>query len=284
MTLTARLQTRRAHTNLLAMRARGPESDELRRELLAGSRIAVIEPGYPNKRFVYERAAALGVELVLVAKGGSWAHTLVAEGVAARLLEADPSGDPDRGADAVLAALADEADSLDGVVTFWEDAVPATARIAAALGLPGIPPAAADGARSKLRTLEASRAAGLPTPRFTHLDDAASLRAASAEVGFPAVIKPVFGAEALGCSRIDDLEGLEAGYARIAALISPEFNPIFEQGCDLLLEEYLDGIEFDVLLGWRLRLPRPSGRPTSPTSSKPACIRPPRTRPSGSKR
>lgn len=138
MTLTARLQTRRAHTSLLA-RARGPESDELRRELLAGSRIAVIEPGYPNKRFVYERAAALGVELVLVAKPGSWAHTLVGEGVAARLLGADPSGEPDRAAAAVLAALAEEADSLDGVVTFWEDAVPATARIAAALGVPGIP-------------------------------------------------------------------------------------------------------------------------------------------------
>src|SRR5579872_6987032 len=195
MTLTARLQTRRAHTDPAAVSARGPESDALRRVLLAGSRIAVIEPGYPNKRFVYERAAALGVELVLVAKSGSWAHALLDEGVAARVLDADPSGEPDRAAEAMLAALGEEAESLDGVVTFWEDAVPATARIAAALELPGIPPAAADGARSKLRTLEASRAAGLPTPRFLRLDDAASLPAAAAHVGFPAVIKPVFGAE-----------------------------------------------------------------------------------------
>lgn len=206
----------------------------------------MIEPGYPNKRFVYERAAALGVELVLVARSDSWGQALVDEGVAARLLAADPSGEPEPAAAAIVAALGDEAESLDGVVTFWEDAVPATARIAAALGLPGISPAAADGARSKLRTLEASRSAGLPTPRFARLDDAASLPAAAAHVGFPAVIKPVFGAEALGCLRIDDSGGLEAGYERIAALITPELNAIFEQGCDLLLEEYLDGTEFDV--------------------------------------
>jgi biotin carboxylase len=246
MTLTARLRTRGASTDQAAVRASGPEADALRRGLLAGSRIAVIEPGYLNKRFVYERARALGVELVLVGASDGWARTLVDEGVAARLLAADPAGDPDRAARAVLAALGEEAELLDGVVTFWEDAVPATARIAAALGLPGIPPAAADGARSKLRTLEASRKAGLPTPRFMNLDDEASLAAAAAHVGFPAVIKPVFGAEALGCLRVDDVAGLEAGYARVSALITPELNAIFQQGCGLLLEEYLDGTEFDV--------------------------------------
>ncbi len=228
------------------LRASGLAADELRRSLLAGSRIAVIEPGYVSKRYLYERADALGVELVLVAEPTSWARTLVDEGVAARFVAADPSGEPDDGAAAVLEALGDEAERLDGVLTFWEDAVPATARIASALGLPGMSPAAADSARNKLRTLQASREAGLPTPSFMHLDDAASLSEAAARVGFPAVIKPQFGAEALGCLRVDDFASLEAGYARVAALITPELNPIFEQGTDLLLEEYLDGTEFDV--------------------------------------
>ncbi len=246
MTLTATFRARLAATDEAALRARGPEADELRRSLLQGSRIAVIEPGYENKRFVYERAAGFGVELVLVGDSAGWARSLVDEGVAVRFVDADSSGEPGPAAEAVLAALGDEAERLDGVVTFWEDAVPATARVASALGLPGIPPAVADRARSKLRTLEASRDAGLPTPRFMHLDDEASLPAAAAHVGFPAVIKPVFGAEALGCLRVDDMASLEAGYARVSALITPELNAIFQQGCDLLLEEYLDGIEFDV--------------------------------------
>jgi biotin carboxylase len=246
LTLTASLRQRLASADPAAVRASGPAADELRRELLAGSRIAVIEPGYESKRFVYERARALDVELVLVGYPGSWASRLVDEGVAARFLDGDASGDPESGASAALAALDPEAERLDGVVTFWEDAVPATARVAAALGLPGMPIAAADGARCKLRTLQASRGAGLPTPRFVHLEGPEMLAAAAAHVGFPAVIKPEFGSEALGCLRVDDLAELEAGYARVAALISPELNAIFEQGTDLLLEEYLDGPEFDV--------------------------------------
>jgi biotin carboxylase len=248
MTSTATFQTRLASTDPTLLRQRGPAADQLRRSLLAGSRVAVIEPGYDTKRFVYERARALGVDLVLVADGSSWARQLVEEGVAARLVAADTTGSGDAGvaAQTVLAALGGEAERLDGVVTFWEDAVPATARIAAALGLPAISPAAADNTRNKLRTLEASSAAGLPTARFIHLDDAATLPAAAAHVGFPAVIKPLFGAEAMGCLRVDEYDSLVEGYARVAALISPELNLIFEQGTDLLLEEYLDGTEFDI--------------------------------------
>jgi carnosine synthase len=246
LTQTATFRTRLAGIDLPALRDPGPAGEELRRALLVGSRIAVIAPGYITKRFLYERAHTYGVELVLVGDPESWAPTLLEEGIAAQFIAADPSGEPGNGARAVLDALGDEAERLDGVVSFWEDALPATARIAAALGLPGHSPAAADAARSKLRTLEASRAAGLPTPRFVHLDAAASLSSAADEIGFPAVIKPVFGAEAIGCLRVDDLASLEAGHARVSALIGPELNPIFEQGSNLLLEEYLDGTEFDV--------------------------------------
>lgn len=246
MTSSATFRKRLAVTDPAALRERGSAADALRRSLLAGSRVAVIDPGYPSKRFLYEGAAALGVDLVLVGDRSSWARTLVDEGVAKRYVCADSSGDPDGAARTVLTGLGDEARRLDGVVTFWEDAVPATARVAAALGLPGLSPNAADRARSKLRTLEASRDAGLPTPRFMHLNGAASLEAAAAAVRFPAVIKPVFGAEAIGCLRVDDLASLEAGYARVAALITPELNVVFLQGRDLLIEEYLDGTEFDV--------------------------------------
>lgn len=246
MTQSGTFRTRLAATDHVALRDPGPDGEELRRALLVGSRIGVIEPGYATKRFLYERAHAYGVELVLVGDSASWARTLVEQGVAERLIHADASGDPDVSARAALEALGDEAERLDGVVTFWEDALPATARIAAALGLPCQLPATADAARSKLLTLETSRTAGLPTPRFVQLEGAESLASAAAEVRFPAVIKPVFGSEAIGCLRVDDLPSLEAGYALVSALIGPELNPIFRQGSNLLLEEYLDGTEFDV--------------------------------------
>jgi biotin carboxylase len=246
LTHRSTFRTRLAGTDPTALRDAGPAGEKLRRAVFAGSRIGVIEPGYATKRFLYERAHAYGAELVLVGDAAGWARTLVEEGVAARLIDADASGDPDDGARAVLDVLGDEAERLDGVLTFWEDALPATARVAAALGLPGGPPAAADAARSKLQTLEKSRDAGLPTPRFVELVGAESLISAVAEVRFPAVIKPVFGSEAIGCLRVDDLPSLESGHARVSALIGPELNAIFRQGSNLLLEEYLDGIEFDV--------------------------------------
>ena len=139
-----------------------------------------------------------------------------------------------------------------------KDAVPVAARVAAALGLPGSSPAAADAARSKERTRSMSHAAGLPTPRFAHLHESEDLERAAADVGFPAVIKPIFGAEADGVMRVNTFAELEAAYARVSRLIRPEHNPVYAQGSDLLLEEYLDGTEFDVaaLLRWRVRTQR----------------------------
>ncbi len=246
MSSTQTFRERRANADPAKLRDPGPAGEELRRSLLVGARIGVIEPGYATKRYLYERARGYGVELVLVGDPSSWARTLVAEGTAMEFVATDTSGEPDEAARTVLAALGREGERLDGVFTFWEDAVPATARIAEALRLQGFPRSAADAARSKLRTLEVSRAAGLPTPRFVRLEGPESLAGASAQVGFPAVIKPVFGSDALGCLRADDAEMLEAGYARVSALITPELNAIFQQGCDLMLEEYLDGTEFDV--------------------------------------
>jgi carnosine synthase len=219
--------------------------DAERRALLAGARIAIVGAGYPGKRFLYERARDLGVELVLVDATGTWSEPLVGEGIARRFVGVDVNGDADAAAGRALAALGRE-HALDGAMTFFEDAGPIAARVAAALGLPGAPPAAADAARSKQRTLEASRRAGLPTPAFTIIDGRAGLATAAAMVGFPAVVKPVFGAEAMGCLRVDDLPGLVATYDRVAAIVNPALDAIFEQGTDLLLEEYLDGTEFDV--------------------------------------
>jgi len=246
MRISAEIQARLAATDAHVVRGRGAAGDALRRTILAGSRVAVINPGSHAKRFMYERAKALGVELVLVGRPDSWARSLVDDGVAVRYIDVEWPGDPDEAADLGLSALNDESGLLDGVVTFWEDAVPTVARVAETLGLPGSPPAAADTARSKERTLEASRRAGLPTPDYMHLRGARSLPAAAERIGFPAVIKPIFGAEAMGVVRADDLQALEAAYARDRALIGPDFDPIFEQGSGLILEEYLDGTEFDV--------------------------------------
>jgi carbamoylphosphate synthase large subunit len=70
------------------------------------------------------------------------------------------------------------------------------------------PPEAVDAAPSKVRTRELSARLGLPTPAAQRVRSLDELFAAAAEVGFPAVVKPEFGASAMGCLRVDGFDAL----------------------------------------------------------------------------
>jgi len=63
---------------------------------------------------------------------------------------------------------------------------------------------------------------------------------------FPVVVKPEFGASAKGCVRVDDFESLPGVYNLVRDVVSPEHDDWFRAGSDLLVEQYLDGVEFDV--------------------------------------
>lgn len=208
--------------------------------------VVVVSAGYVGKRRALVRMAELGARLVIVDEPGHWSESLVGDGIASQWLPAEVVGDPDRDAKTVLEVLAAAGVDADGVLSFWEESVPTVARVAAALGLPGNPPDAVDAARSKVRTRELSAQLGLPTPKAKRVRSLDELFAAAGDVGFPAVVKPEFGAKAMGCVRVDDLAGLPDVYALVRDVVTPEYDVIFRTGNDLLLEEYLDGVEFDV--------------------------------------
>src|SRR5262249_27027514 len=213
---------------------------------VGGATVVVIGAGYPGKRHIYERIAELGARLVLVDEAGHWSEQLVMEGVASHWIAVPNPGDPDVDAAAVLDALSAEAIRPDGVLTFWELRVPVMARVAASLGLPGNPTDAVDTARSKLRTREASERAGLPTPRSQRVRSLDELYAAAAEIGFPAVVKPEFGALAVGTVRVDSIESLPDIYWIVRKELESPQTIDFRAGNDLLLEENIDGVELDV--------------------------------------
>jgi len=211
-----------------------------------GKTVVVVSAGYIGKRRALSRMAELGARLVVVDEPGHWSESLVAEGVAHAWLAAPVVGDADVDAAAVLGALEGADIRPDGVLTFWEDSVCVVARVAAVLGLPGNPPAAVDAARSKVRTRELSAQLGLPSPKAQRVQSLDELFAAASYVGFPAVVKPEFGASAAGCVLVESLESLPGVYSLVRSVVNPESDGIFRAGNDLLLEEYLDGVEFDV--------------------------------------
>ena len=208
--------------------------------------VLVVGAGYLGKRRAYERMAELGARLVVVDEPGHWSESLVADGIAEAWLPVPVNDLADNDAGATLEALERSGTRADGVLTLWENNVCVAARVAAALSLPGNPPEAVDAARSKVRTREISARLGLPTPRAQRVRSLDELFAAAEHVGFPAVVKPEFGASAVGCVRVDALEDLPKVYSLVRRVVSPAHNGIFRTGNDLLLEEYLDGVEFDV--------------------------------------
>jgi biotin carboxylase len=213
---------------------------------LAGRTIAVVRAGYEGKRLQYERMAELGVRIVLLDEPGHWSESLVETGLAERWIPIAVTGDLDTDAAAVLDALAGAGVQPDGVLTIWEESTDVVARVALALGLPGNPPEAVDAARSKVRTRELCAELGLPSPRARRVRSLDELYAATGYVGFPAVVKPEFGHSAMGTLRVDDLESLPTIYTLVRSIARPESHAVFRVGNDLLLEEYMDGVEFDV--------------------------------------
>ena len=76
--------------------------------------------------------------------------------------------------------------------------------------------------------------------------------------------------------RVDGFESLPGVYKLVRAVVTPEQDSIFRAGSDLLLEQYLDGVEFDVDLvlqdgGCVFSSVSQTGRRLSPRSRKLAC-------------
>mmetsp|Transcript_42101 Transcript_42101/g.100626 ORF Transcript_42101/g.100626 Transcript_42101/m.100626 type:complete len:607 (+) Transcript_42101:87-1907(+) len=243
------------------------EMQELRRKLTQGATLVFVSAGYPGKRFIFERAAAMGVKSVIVDHPDSWSRSLVQEGIIAKFLPVDMSQSSDevyRQSESLIRQLGSDGVTgpADGITTFVELSVPLAARLCEAFGLPGYRPEAVDAARDKHRTRAALKAAGLPTPRNALIRNEAELETQGRAVGFPAVLKPVSGAASLGVKKVTSMDDLHACYREVVselkslvvssgALVKADpsgqgVNASSVVDLTVLLEQYLDGQEVDV--------------------------------------
>eukprot|EP00884_Botryococcus_braunii_P015539 jgi/Botrbrau1/2669/Bobra.0203s0016.1 len=253
------------------VRARTTDGKSLRRHVLSGSWLVFVTAGYSGKRFIFQKAKELGVKSIVLDGPDSWAQTMVDDGTIQKFIAIDfeDSGAVfDRCLEAIKRVIHEEGIQIDGILTFCEIAVPLASRLAEMLGLPGNRPEAVDNARDKSATRRIMEARGLPTPRNMLISDPEDIEKAGKHVGFPAVIKPIYGAASIGVVRVNSQEELEEKYkkvekemkaARIVAgalqqgnVDDDELPPDAPDGkagwikTTLMLEEYLDGPEVDV--------------------------------------
>lgn len=127
---------------------------------------------------------------------------------------------------------------IDGVFTAGSDrAAPVAAKVAEALGLPGLDPEAAVRANDKVAMKEAFAAAGVPTPVSIPVRTLEEAERAAGEIGLPLVMKPSDNAGQRGVKLLVDLAELRDHFP-VCLRDSPAGI--------LLVEEYADGPEVAV--------------------------------------
>jgi len=243
---------------------RTPQGQTLRLRLLQGSVIVFINAGYKGKQFIYEQARDLGVVCIIIDNPGSWSEALVEQGVVKKFLPVDMSAaDVEDRIMALIKGLEDEGLAADGVMTFWETAVPLAASVAERLGLPGNSKKAIEAAKNKHETRRLMGLAGLPTPRNYLLSEPSQVDLAAEHVGFPAVLKPINGLLSIGVVRVNDSNHLRKVYKDVIGMMDGMYlskdGKMGQMGkdgsmpdgahplkCQMMLEEYLDGTEVDI--------------------------------------
>ncbi|MFF8807653.1 ATP-grasp domain-containing protein [Streptomyces omiyaensis] len=174
-----------------------------------------------------------------------------------RGLPADEGPHPLLSARAVVTADTNDLDALvpdlaalhqtlrfDGVLSSCDYYLPAVARAARALGLPGPAPEAVEAACRKDLTRRALAAAGVPGPRYALCADTTGARTAARGVGYPLVVKPVDLCAGMLVRAVRDARELERACRDLAAF------PVNARGQHrhpaILLEELLTGPEVSV--------------------------------------
>lgn len=144
---------------------------------------------------------------------------------------------------AVHAAAADLAAEhpIAGVVTWDESLVTHTAEVAARLGVPAMPVAAAQACRDKARQRECFQAADVPSARFALAASEAEAVRAAESLGYPVVLKPRGRAASIGVRIVHSETELRETFAQVQEVE----NPSIEDGL-VLVEEFLSGPEIAV--------------------------------------
>jgi carnosine synthase len=217
---------------------------QARRAALKGKKMLVVGgAAYPEKHTIFELGKELGLQMTVIDADTSKVKDLIKDSIIVKL--DDPAVAVPQAIEK-LDAYIKEHGAFDGIITFWEDEVPITAALAEHLRLPYHSVAAVTAARSKGNTRQAMKDAGLPTPDFHVLESRADLEAALKTVSYPMILKPAYGIEAMSVIKVHDKAEARAAYEKIYKEIDPKNDPIYNQGRQIVFEEYFDGDEVDV--------------------------------------
>lgn len=135
-------------------------------------------------------------------------------------------------------------EGIDAILTLSEFYVPFVAELAAALGLPGLAPAAAGICRHKPTTRRVLAQAGLITPEFHVLTSKAQARELAAVMPYPCVVKPPSDSSSHGVRLVRTAREFLAHYETLHAWTENVRGQPLDRS--VLAETLLEGPEYSV--------------------------------------
>lgn len=248
----------RAHVSASLLEDHSPASHALRRKLVHGTHCLVVQGGSLCKGVVYQRLHALGVHVhILDTCRSPWnpekipgatdnkEEEIYRKSIASFIRFDGLFDEHNLTLDQLRLVLPADID-FHAALTYYEDATVQAALIACALGIAGPDVTACRYARSKAETRRVLAASGLPTPRHFNIRQPDELETAIETVGFPAVLKPAFGAASIGVTKVCDAAAARDAYGTLWRQMETDGDPLWTQGTDVLLEQFYAGDEFDV--------------------------------------
>lgn len=149
------------------------------------------------------------------------------------------------GADAMCAAARElaEREPVHGVLSWDEARILQSAKVAAALDLPGGDADMVMRCRDKHLTREALAKANVPQPQSVLVTGVDEALAAAERIGYPVVLKPRALAASIGVVRVDDADDLAARFAEVREATVPG---AWQYEVVVLVEEYVTGTEISI--------------------------------------
>jgi hypothetical protein len=194
--------------------------------------------GYQTRAFG-DAAARLGVELIFATDR---CHLLEDpwQDSALPIRFSHPAGSTA----AILAAAATT--RFDGILAVGDRPTVIASQVAAGLGLPWHPPAAAAAARNKRLTREHLRAAGLAVPWFGEYPVEIEVQRLVPSLAFPCVIKPLALSGSRGVMRVNDGDELRIALSRLRTMLElPEIRAERDEAHRrILIEGFISGREY----------------------------------------
>ncbi len=197
--------------------------------------------GGAHKKFVFRRLFELGLTIIAVNAEANMKSKHIRHWILGDL------NNHDLIIEKIEAYLAENPDtSLDGAITFYEDAVLLTARITEHFELPGTSYEVADTARNKHKFREFCKRHGLPTPQYLRVESQDDLKSVEENLTFPIVLKPTYGASSAFVLKVEHRDDLMDAYEYIHKNFSRKLESALGDTLTILAEEYIDGDEVDI--------------------------------------